>query len=54
MTTARPVSPTTPGGEDKVTYTSANIDWDLFHRQFDDALDVAQFMREQSRTVIDL
>src|SRR5881394_4570783 len=22
----------------KVTYTSANIDWDLFHRQFDEAL----------------
>src|SRR5256886_6983574 len=22
----------------KVTYTSANVDWDLFHRQFDEAL----------------
>src|SRR2546426_1789840 len=24
--------------QSKVTYTSANVDWDLFHRQFDDAL----------------
>src|SRR5256885_10969687 len=22
----------------KVTYTSANVDWELFHRQFDEAL----------------
>src|SRR5256885_12634206 len=26
---------TTPS---KVTYTSANVDWDAFHRQFDEAL----------------
>ena len=26
------------GGDDKITYTSANVDWDLFHRQFDAAL----------------
>ena len=47
MTTTRPVSPSVPplhnvergsGGEDKITYTSANVDWDLFHRQFDEAL----------------
>src|SRR5882672_1590737 len=24
--------------QSKVTYTSANVDWELFHRQFDDAL----------------
>src|SRR5439155_25761907 len=22
----------------KITYTTANVDWDAFHRQFDDAL----------------
>ena len=22
----------------KITYTSANVDWELFHRQFDEAL----------------
>ena len=22
----------------KITYTSANVDWEAFHRQFDDAL----------------
>src|SRR3989442_12257474 len=24
--------------QSKVTYTSANVDWEAFHRQFDDAL----------------
>ncbi len=50
MTTARPVSPNVPAGEvqSKVTYTSANVDWELFHRQFDNALKRvrAQFGRE--------
>ena len=27
-----------PPGQSKITYTSANVDWDAFHRQFDDAL----------------
>src|SRR3989440_5682181 len=30
--------PTTAATASKVTYTSANVDWDLFHRQFDEAL----------------
>ncbi|HEV8510007.1 MAG TPA: aldehyde dehydrogenase family protein [Gemmatimonadales bacterium] len=47
MTATPPVSPNVPplhhvergpGGEDKITYTSANVDWELFHRQFDEAL----------------
>ena len=48
MTTTHPVSPNVPplhgvergsGGEvSKITYTSANVDWDSFHRQFDAAL----------------
>lgn len=47
MTTTHPVSPNVPplhnvergpGGEDKITYTSANVDWEAFHRQFDTAL----------------
>ena len=57
MTTTQPCSPNVPplrnaergpGGEDKITYTSANVDWDLFDRQFDEALDRvrAQFGRE--------
>src|SRR5947208_12420764 len=25
-------------GSIKITYTSASVDWELFHRQFDDAL----------------
>ena len=29
---------TTAATASKVTYTSANVDWDLFHRQFDEAL----------------
>ncbi len=29
---------TTTATPSKVTYTSANVDWELFHRQFDDAL----------------
>ncbi|HWC73340.1 MAG TPA: aldehyde dehydrogenase family protein, partial [Gemmatimonadales bacterium] len=47
MTTAQPL-PTNvpplrnvesgPEGEAKITYTSANVDWEQFHRQFDDAL----------------
>src|SRR5437867_11898067 len=28
----------TAASQSKVTYTSANVDWELFHRQFDDAL----------------
>ena len=28
----------TAAAQTKVTYTSANVDWDAFHRQFDDAL----------------
>jgi len=28
----------TAPNQSKVTYTSANVDWELFHRQFDDAL----------------
>ena len=24
--------------QSKITYTSASVDWELFHRQFDDAL----------------
>ena len=28
----------TVAAQSKVTYTSANVDWELFHRQFDDAL----------------
>ena len=31
MTTTAPV-------QSKITYTSANVDWELFHRQFDEAL----------------
>ncbi len=47
MTTTHPNSPNAPplrnaergqGGEDKITYTSANVDWEQFHRQFDAAL----------------
>jgi len=33
MTTSAP-----PSVQSKITYTSANVDWELFHRQFDDAL----------------
>jgi 1-pyrroline-5-carboxylate dehydrogenase len=33
MTTTAP-----PAEQSKVTYTSANVDWDAFHREFDDAL----------------
>ena len=29
---------TTAPAQSKITYTSANVDWELFHRQFDDAL----------------
>ena len=29
---------TTTATPSKITYTSANVDWELFHRQFDDAL----------------
>src|SRR5438067_11023659 len=29
---------TTAAPPSKVTYTTANVDWDLFHRQFDEAL----------------
>lgn len=29
---------TTAPDQSKITYTSANVDWELFHRQFDDAL----------------
>ncbi len=25
-------------GQSKITYTSASVDWELFHRQFDEAL----------------
>ena len=28
----------TASPQSKVTYTSANVDWELFHRQFDEAL----------------
>src|SRR5437773_11464243 len=28
----------TAPAQSKVTYTSANVDWDAFHRQFDEAL----------------
>src|SRR6266566_7262275 len=28
----------TAAAQSKITYTSANVDWDLFHRQFDEAL----------------
>jgi 1-pyrroline-5-carboxylate dehydrogenase len=31
------VTATAPA-QSKITYTSANVDWELFHRQFDDAL----------------
>src|SRR3989442_13340576 len=34
---APPAPPTAPG-QFKVTYTSANVDWELFHRLFDEAL----------------
>jgi 1-pyrroline-5-carboxylate dehydrogenase len=30
--------PATASAPSKVTYTSANVDWELFHRQFDEAL----------------
>src|SRR5438067_7711960 len=38
----------TAPAQSKITYTSANVDWDLFHRQFDDALSSvrAQFGRD--------
>src|ERR1700704_4622900 len=29
---------TTAPAQSKITYTSANVDWELFHRQFDEAL----------------
>ncbi|HET9385695.1 MAG TPA: aldehyde dehydrogenase family protein [Gemmatimonadales bacterium] len=29
---------TAPPPESKITYTSANVDWDAFHQEFDDAL----------------
>ena len=37
----------TAPAQSKITYTSANVDWELFHRQFDDALSSvrAQFGR---------
>src|SRR5256885_2458680 len=35
--TAPPARPTAPA-QFKVTYTSANVDWELFHRLFDEAL----------------
>src|SRR6266576_2336260 len=28
----------TAPAQSKITYTSADVDWELFHRQFDDAL----------------
>src|SRR6266566_1304511 len=28
----------TAAAQSKITYTSADVDWDLFHRRFDDAL----------------
>src|SRR2546427_11080298 len=34
---APPAPPTAPA-QFKVTYTSANVDWELFHRLFDEAL----------------
>ena len=38
----------TAPAQSKITYTSANVDWELFHRQFDDALSSvrAQFGRD--------
>jgi len=32
----------TAPAQSKITYTSANVDWELFHRQFDDALAVVR------------